>query len=101
MNSIQKTLIQTSFAQVHSIAKTAAAMFYRRLFELDPTLITLFKVDLKEQGRKLMEVLEVIVNGIDRPDYKEALLPVLDALGERHVHYGVEERDYETVGVAL
>jgi hemoglobin-like flavoprotein len=98
MNLIQKALVQTSFAQVRPIADAAAALFYGRLFELDPTLRPLFKGDLKEQGRKLMEMLTLAVKGLDRP---EALLPALAALGRRHAGYGVNERDYETVGEAL
>jgi hemoglobin-like flavoprotein len=98
MNLIQKALVQTSFAQVRPIADAAAALFYRRLFELDPTLRPLFKGDLKEQGRKLMDMLTLAVKGLDRP---EALLPALAALGRRHAGYGVNKHDYETVGEAL
>jgi len=98
MNTIQKKLVQTSFAQVRTIAETAAALFYRRLFELDPTLRPLFKGDLKEQGRKLMDMLGLAVKGLDRP---EALLPALATMGRRHAGYGVKEQDYETVGEAL
>jgi hemoglobin-like flavoprotein len=98
MNLIQKALVQTSFAQVRPIADVAAAMFYRRLFELDPTLRPLFKGDMGEQGRKLMEMIGLAVKGLDRP---EALLPALAALGRRHAGYGVNESDYETVGEAL
>jgi hemoglobin-like flavoprotein len=98
MNMIQKELVQKSFAQVRPIADAAAALFYRRLFELDPTLRPLFKGDLKEQGRKLMDMLGLAVKGLDRP---EALLPALAALGRRHAGYGVNKHDYETVGEAL
>src|SRR5437868_12331676 len=98
MNAVQKTLIQTSFAQVRPIAETAAALFYGRLFELDPTLRSLFKGDLKEQGRKLMDMLGLAVKGLDRT---EALLPALATMGSRHAGYGVKARDYETVGAAL
>jgi hemoglobin-like flavoprotein len=98
MNTIQKALVQTSFAQVQPIADAAAALFYRRLFELDPTLRPLFKGDMEEQGRKLMEMLALAVKGLDRPD---ALLPALAALGRRHAGYGVNEHSYETVGAAL
>jgi hemoglobin-like flavoprotein len=98
MNTVQKTLVQTSFAQVQPIAETAAALFYRRLFELDPTLRPLFKGDLEEQGRKLMDMLRFAVKGLDR---MEALLPALATLGVRHASYGVKERDYETGGEAL
>ena len=98
MNLIQKALVQTSFAQVRPIADAAAALFYRRLFELDPELRPLFKGDMEEQGRKLMEMIGLAVKGLDRP---ETLLPALAALGRRHAGYGVNERDYETVGEAL
>jgi hemoglobin-like flavoprotein len=53
---------------------------------------------MKEQGRKLMEMLRLAVKGLDRP---EALLSALAALGRRHAGYGVNEHDYETVGEAL
>jgi hemoglobin-like flavoprotein len=98
MNMTQKALVQTSFAKVRPIAETAAALFYRRLFELDPTLRPLFKGDLEEQGRKLMDMLAMAVKALDRP---EALLPALAALGRRHAGYGVNDHDYETVGEAL
>src|SRR5262249_10794692 len=98
MNTNQKELVQTSFAQVLPIAETAAALFYRRLFELDPSLRPLFKGDLKEQGRKLMDMIRRAVKGLDRMD---ALMPALVSLGFRHGSYGVKDRDYETVGDAL
>jgi len=98
MNMIQKELVQTSFEQVWPIADVAAALFYRRLFELDPTLQPLFKGDMNEQGRKLMDMLRLAVKGLDRP---ETLKPVLAALGRRHADYGVNKHDYETVGEAL
>ena len=98
MNLIQKELVQMSFEQVRPIADAAAALFYSRLFELDPTLRPLFKGPMEEQGRKLMEVLGLAVKGLDRP---EALLPALAALGRRHAGYGVNDPHYETVGEAL
>lgn len=98
MNQTQKQLVQTTFAQVAEISDTAAALFYQRLFELDPQLRTLFKGDLREQGRKLMQMLAVAVGNLN---YPETLLPALRALGARHRGYGVEARHYETVGTAL
>jgi len=53
---------------------------------------------VEEQGRKLMEILELAVKGLDR---LEALMPALVTLGIRHTSYGVKERDYETGGEAL
>ena len=98
MTPEQITLIQTSFAQVLPIADTAAALFYGRLFELDPSLKPLFKGDMHEQGRKLMTMIRVVVNGLSRLDQ---LVPAIQELGRRHAGYGVRADHYATVGAAL
>ena len=93
--SMTNELVQDSFRQVAPIAETAAQLFYARLFELDPDLELLFKGNLSEQGRKLMQMLGLAVNSLDRLDQ---LLPVVRSLGARHVGYGVRDKDYDTVG---
>jgi hemoglobin-like flavoprotein len=98
MTNEQIKLVQDSFRRVALISETAAQLFYARLFELDPDLELLFKGNLTEQGRKLMQMLGLAVNSLDR---MEQLLPVVRSLGIRHVTYGVRDRDYVTVGQAL
>ena len=98
MTNEQIKLVRDSFRQVGPIAETAAQLFYARLFELDPDLELLFKGNLTEQGRKLMQMLGLAVNSLDR---MEQLLPVVRSLGTRHVNYGVRDKDYDTVGQAL
>jgi hemoglobin-like flavoprotein len=98
MTNEQIKLVQDSFRQVAPISETAAQLFYARLFELDPDLELLFKGNLSEQGRKLMQMLGVAVSSLDR---MEQLLPVVRSLGARHVSYGVRDKDYDTVGQAL
>jgi hemoglobin-like flavoprotein len=98
MTPEQKTLVQTSFAQVLPIADTAAGLFYGRLFELDPSLRPLFKGDIEEQGRKLMYMLRVAVSRLDQLD---EIVPALQMLGQRHVNYGIKDEHYDTVGSAL
>src|SRR5215813_9196247 len=98
MNLIQKALVQTSFAQVRPIADAAAALFYNRLFELDPALKPLFNGDMVEQGRKLMAMIGTAVGGLDRLD---AIVPAVQALGARHAGYGVTDVHYDTVARAL
>ena len=95
---IQIALVQRSFAQVAPIAEAAAGMFYRRLFELDPTLTRLFKGDIKQQGKKLMQMIGAAVRGLD--DLAK-LVPVVQQLGVRHNGYGVRPEHYATVGAAL
>jgi hemoglobin-like flavoprotein len=94
----QKALVQHSFRQVVPIASQAADLFYGRLFEVDPTLRTLFKSDLREQKKKLMQMLAAVVNGLDD---LEALVPIVRDLGVRHAAYGVRDEHYDTVGSVL
>ena len=98
MNAEQIKLVQGSFEKVVPIADAAATLFYGRLFDLDPALEPLFKGDIVEQGRKLMQMIGVAVKSLDR---LEQVLPAVCALGARHAGYGVRERDYDTVGRAL
>lgn len=98
MTPEQIQAVQSSWQKVAPIADQAAAMFYGRLFELDPELRKLFKGDLATQGGKLMTMINLVVNSLDRLD---AIVPMAKASGQRHVGYGVKAEDYATVGEAL
>jgi len=98
MNTEQIMLVQASFMLVTPIADTAAGLFYQRLFELDPSLRPMFRGDMEEQGRKLMSMLKVVVNGLTRLDQ---LVPAVQELGKRHARYGVRDEHYDTVAAAL
>lgn len=94
----QVELVQTSFEQVAPIADTAAALFYSRLFELDPAIRPMFKAELSDQGRKLMQTLAIVVHGLKALN---DVVPAVEALGKRHTGYGVTAEQYQTVGEAL
>ena len=98
MTPDQITAIQESFVKVVPISEQAAALFYSRLFEIAPAVKPLFRGDMKEQGRKLMATLGVVVNGLAN---LESILPAASALAKRHVDYGVKAPDYTPVGAAL
>lgn len=98
MTPEQVTAIQESFAKVAPISEQAAELFYGRLFEIAPAVKPLFRGDMKEQGKKLMATLAVVVNGLSN---LEAVLPAASALAKRHVDYGVKASDYTPVGQAL
>src|SRR5262245_17855621 len=68
-------LVRQGFAQVSSMADATAAIFYKRLFELDPTLRPLFRRNMREQGWQLIDA---AVRLLDRP---EALVPTMEGLG--------------------
>lgn len=98
VSQIEKMLVQESFAAVAPIADDAAVIFYERLFELDPSLKPMFRGNMAEQRRKLMQMLTAAVKGLDR---LEQLVPVVEDLGRRHAGYGVEDSHYDAVGSAL
>jgi hemoglobin-like flavoprotein len=98
MTPDQVKAIQESFTKVVPISEQAAALFYGRRFEIAPSVKPLFRGDMKEQGRKLMGTLAVVVNGLSN---LESVLPAASALAKRHVDYGVKADDYAPVGAAL
>lgn len=99
LTEAQKNLVQESWEKVVPIADTAAELFYAKLFELDPEIKPMFaNSDMKEQGKKLMLMIGTAVKGLDTLG---ELVPAVQALGKRHVGYGVTAEHYDTVGAAL
>lgn len=98
MTPEQIALVQDGFSKVVAIRDNAAQLFYARLFQLDPSLRSLFQDDMKRQRRKLMAAIATVVKGLNEP---EDILPMIRELGRRHAGYGVDPRHYETVGAAL
>jgi hemoglobin-like flavoprotein len=98
MTPKQVELVQTSWEKCVPIADQAAALFYGRLFELDPSLRPMFKTDITEQGHKLMTMITTAVRGLN--DLGK-LVPAVEDMGRRHAGYGVKDEHYATVGDAL
>jgi hemoglobin-like flavoprotein len=99
MNPMQKQLVQQTWSKVEPIADLAAGLFYGRLFVIAPATQAMFiKTDMQKQRRMLMQALGLTVKGLDAPD---KLIPILEALGRRHVEYGVRDEHYDSVGQAL
>jgi len=98
MNLQNVELVQESFKAVVPIQEQAADLFYNRLFELDPSIRPMFKGDIKEQGRKLMKTLALVVQGLGNTN---DILPLVRELGARHLDFGVTDDQYDTVGAAL
>jgi len=98
MTPTQVALVKSSWEKVIPISDKAAVLFYGKLFGLDPSLKSLFKGDMEEQGKKLMKMIGTAVNGLDR---LEEIVPAVQELGVRHIAYGVKDEHYDTVGAAL
>ena len=98
MTPEQIALVKGSWMKIIPIKDQAAALFYDRLFSIDPPLQKLFSGDMAEQGKKLMVTISTVVASLDK---LELILPVVQQLGRSHVGYGVKDSDYDSVGSAL
>ena len=98
MTPEQITLVQDSFAKVAPISDAAAELFYGRLFEIAPDVKPMFSGDITAQGKKLMQALTVVVNGLSNI---EQVVPIAQKLAQNHLNYGVEPEHYNVVGEAL
>src|ERR1700691_2614432 len=98
MTPDQVALVQQSFAKVAPISEAAAVLFYDRLFEIAPSVKPMFPADMKEQRKKLMATLAIVVGGLSN---LETVLPAASALAKRHVSYGAKAEHYPVVGAAL
>ena len=91
-------LVRQGFDRIAPRAEPAGFAFYERLFELDPSVRTLFRDDIRPQVRHLMGAIGMVVQSLDN---LEPILASIQSLGQRHASYGVEPRHFELAGVAL
>lgn len=99
MRPESERLVRESWAKFEPVAVESAAFFYDKLFELDPQAQRLFaSTDMVAQGYKVMRMFAEIVHNLDRT---ETLVAEVADLGRRHVGYGVQDHQYDSVGVAL
>ena len=98
MTEQQIHLLRGSFALIEPKAVAAGLTFYRNLFTLDPSLQAMFQTSIELQSRKLMEALGYTIAALENP---KALVPMLEAMGRRHVSYGTRVEHYDIVLTAL
>lgn len=91
-------LVRESFESLREYETSVLLLFYGRLFEIAPETRVLFKIDIQEQAKKLMEMLGLAVESLDR---FEELFPALADLGRKHVTYRVQAYQYDQLRSAL
>ena len=110
LTEADKQIIKDTWRLVVPIAETAADLFYKKLFELQPSYRQLFPAEMAPQKRKLLATLAFIVKSLDWPDSawrenvaeEDDLFLVVLALGRRHSDlYKIPDASYATVGEAL
>lgn len=98
MNARQIQLVKESWGYVIVKSDEAGQLFYSRLFEVAPNVRQLFKSDVKEQSRKLMSMVTLVVSKLDKLD---TILNELKGLAVRHNKYGTKKEHYQVVGECL
>jgi nitric oxide dioxygenase len=98
MTHKQIMLVEDSWDFIILNTSEAGKIFYNKLFELDPSLQSLFKEDIESQSRKLVSMITFVVHKLNNLD--EVINDVI-ALGKRHAGYKVKKEYYTTVASAL
>jgi hemoglobin-like flavoprotein len=98
MTERQIQLVKESWSHVSPISDVAGDLFYNRLFEVAPGVRSMFTGDMRQQSRKLMGMLSMIVSKLDK---LETLLDEIKMLAQRHDKYGAQPAHYQVVGECL
>ena len=97
--ALQIELLETSFQLIAPRGEAFVTAFYERLFTNYPQTRAFFaSTDMKEQRKKLLGALALVVQNLRKP---EVLASALKGLGQRHVAYGVRAEHYPIVGAVL
>jgi methyl-accepting chemotaxis protein len=92
-------VLEQSFNLVAPKGEALVARFYERLFQKYPSVKPLFKnASMKDQKKKLLASLVLVIQNLRRPD---KLAAALRGLGARHVPYGAQPAHYDAVGENL
>lgn len=97
--ALQIELLETSFQTIVPQGEAFVMAFYERLFTRFPETRAFFtSTDMKEQRKKLLGALALVIQHLRKP---EALTSALKGLGQRHVAYGIRPEHYPIVGTVL
>jgi hemoglobin-like flavoprotein len=91
-------LIKSSWSIVATHPQESGNLFYGKLFELDPSLKSLFPEDMDPQANKLMKMLTYIIKHLQN---LEDIAGEIQHLALRHAAYGAQPKHLATVGQAL
>lgn len=98
MDAKQVAVVQQSFEKVVPLGDQVADIFYSELFAIEPSLRSMFKGDMREQKKKLLATLALVVRSLHAP---QEILGAAQKLAVKHLDYGVIPEHYTLVGNAL
>ena len=99
LNQRQIELLEETFSKLVDKGERMVEKFYVELFSRYPDVKPMFDgVDQKEQEKKLLSALALVINNLRKP---EALGPALTNLGKNHQKYGAVAEHYPAVAQIL
>lgn len=99
MTPRQIILVKRSWAIFQKIDPLIVAdVFYTKLFTESPSLRAMFPVDMSAQYIKLIDMINMVITRLDRPD---TFILEVKEMAKRHTAYGVKPKHYSMVGAAL
>jgi hemoglobin-like flavoprotein len=98
MTMVERRLVRHSFEALREYSRPLTILFYGKLFELDPSTRQLFHNDIALQGRKLIDMLALVIESLDDFAPMQARLA---ELGRKHASYGVRAEQYDTLKTAF
>ena len=98
MTAQEIQLIRISWEHAKKLGIKAGELFYQNLFEYAPSIRSLFKADITTQAVKLLSMLNVVVDHLDKLD---VVAGDIVKLAQRHNGYGAKPEHYAAVGVSL
>jgi hemoglobin-like flavoprotein len=97
--ALELNALETSFDLIAPRGDELVDIFYARLFETAPAVRPLFAhTDMSKQKSMLLSALVLLRRSLRDVD---RLVPVLHAMGARHVAYGAQAEHYPVVGQVL
>lgn len=75
--------------------------FYKRMFENNPEVMPLFNMDRQASGEQPKALAMTILAAAQNVDNLEAIMPVVNKIGERHCDCNIKPEHYPIVGKNL
>src|ERR1700741_3890135 len=95
----ETALIKKSWSLLRKIDPVVLGdVFYNKLFFDNPELRKMFPEDMEGQYRKLLDMVNTIIERLEKID---ELKGDIVAMAKRHEGYGVKPEHYSMVGIAL
>jgi len=92
MTSSEISLIQNSYRQLIHVSDQAGAIFFARLFELDPSFRAIFQGDLRTQSQQMFQTVRYFVASLDE---LPGTLAALRQAGLNHADAPIPEDHYQ------